>query len=489
MSPALLFCILIAYFALLLGVAWATSRNANNDSFFIGNKSSNWMLVAFGMVGTTLSGATFISVPGAVGIDAFGYGQVLIGYVFGYIAVVYLLLPLYYRLKLTSIYTYLDGRLGRRAYQSGAGFFILSRLFGATARLYLVVAVLQSIILDSLGVPFWLTTFVILAMILLYTYQGGVKTIVWTDTLQTTCMLGGLFACVWFMLGHLDLSIPQALQQMHERGLSRVFTFDADSPNFWLKQIVAGAFIVVTMTGMDQEMMQKTISVKTLGDSQKNLLSLTAVLVVVLSAFLFLGGLLYLYAPIAGVTATGDKIFSAVVMGHLPAAVQIIFLVALISALFPSADGAITALTSTFCIDILGIKRRDDLSEEGKQRLRRHVHLGFALLFLLMVLFFKWVDNPSMIGVILKLAGYTYGPLLGLFAFGMMTTRTLNDRLVPVVTIGAPILCALLEYNQHYLLGHYRMGLELLIVNGALVFIGLLAISRRATIKPAAVTA
>lgn len=489
MSPALLFCILIAYFALLLGVAWATSRNANNDSFFIGNKSSNWMLVAFGMVGTTLSGATFISVPGAVGIDAFGYGQVLIGYVFGYIAVVYLLLPLYYRLKLTSIYTYLDGRLGRRAYQSGAGFFILSRLFGATARLYLVVAVLQSIILDSLGIPFWLTTFVILGMILLYTYQGGVKTIVWTDTLQTTCMLVGLFACVGFMLGQLDLTVPQALQQMHERGLSRVFTFDANSPNFWLKQIVAGIFIVLTMTGMDQEMMQKTISVKTLGDSQKNLLSLTAVLVVVLSSFLFLGGLLYLYAPVAGVTATGDKIFSTVVMSHLPAAVQIIFLVALISALFPSADGAITALTSTFCIDILGIKRRDDLSEEARQRLRRHVHLGFALLFLLMVLFFKWVDNPSMIGVILKLAGYTYGPLLGLFAFGMMTKRSLNDRLVPLVTVGAPILCALLEYKQHYLLGSYRLGLELLIVNGALVFIGLLAISRRATIKPAAVAA
>jgi Na+/proline symporter len=489
MSPALLFCILIAYFALLLGVAWATSRNANNDSFFIGNKSSNWMLVAFGMVGTTLSGATFISVPGAVGNDGFGYGQVLIGYVFGYIAVVYLLLPLYYRLRLTSIYTYLDGRLGRRAYQSGAGFFILSRLFGATARLYLVVAVLQDIILDSLGVPFWLTTFVVLGMILLYTYQGGVKTIVWTDTLQTTCMLGGLFACVWFMLGQLDLSIPQALQQMHERGLSRVFTFDANSPNFWLKQIVAGIFIVLTMTGMDQEMMQKTISVKTLGDSQKNLLSLTAVLVIVLSSFLFLGGLLYLYAPVAGVTATGDKIFSTVVMSHLPAAVQIIFLVALISALFPSADGAITALTSTFCLDILGIKRRDDLSEEAQQRLRRHVHLGFALLFLLMVLFFKWVDNPSMIGVILKLAGYTYGPLLGLFAFGMMTTRTLNDRLVPVVTIGAPILCALLEYNQHYLLGNYRLGLELLIVNGALVFVGLLAISCRATIKPAALAA
>lgn len=489
MSPVLLFCILIGYFALLLGVAWATSRNANNDSFFIGNKSSNWMLVAFGMVGTTLSGATFISVPGAVGSDGFGYAQILIGYVIGYIAVSYILLPLYYRLKLTSIYHYLDVRLGRRAYQSGAGFFILSRLLGATARLYLVVNILQAIILDSLGVPFWLTTLVILGMILMYTYQGGVKTIVWTDTLQTTCMLFGLFACVYFLLGELNLTIPESLAQMDARGLSRIFTWDADSPNFYLKQIIAGAFIVVTMTGLDQEMMQKTISVKTVGDSQKNLLSLTVVLVIVLSAFLFLGGLLYLYAAASGISATGDKIFPAVVMGHLPAAVQIIFLIALISALFPSADGAITALTSTFCIDILGIKRRDDLSEEGKMRLRRHVHLGFAFLFLALVLVFKWADNPSMIGVILKLASYTYGPLLGLFAFGMLTRRTLTDHLVPVVTIGAPIVCALLEYNQQYLLGSYRLGLELLIVNGALVFAGLFAISQRETAGPAAVTA
>ncbi|HEX8785425.1 MAG TPA: sodium:solute symporter [Telluria sp.] len=489
MSPLLLFCILIAYVALLLGVAWLTARNANNESFFIGNKSSNWMLVAFGMVGTTLSGLTFISVPGAVGADGFGYGQIVIGYVIGYIATAYLLLPLYYRLKLTSIYHYLDVRLGRRAYQCGAGFFILSRLLGATGRLYLAVAVLQNIILDSLGVPFWLTTFVVLAMILLYTYQGGVKTIVWTDTLQTSCMLIGLFACVAFLLGQLHLSIPQALQHMQSAGLARVFNHDVDSPGYWLKQIVAGIFIVLTMTGMDQEMMQKTISVKTLGDSQKNLLTLTAVLVVVLTSFLFLGGLLYLYAPGAGIHAAGDKIFAAVVMGHLPAAVQIIFLVALVSALFPSADGALTALTSTFCIDILGIKRRDDLSEQGRLRLRRHVHLAFSLLFLVLVLVFKWVDDPSMIGMILKLAGYTYGPLLGLFAFGMLTKRSLNERLVPVVTIGAPILCALLEYKQQLLLGGYRLGLELLILNGALVFAGLFAISRRETVDPAVAAA
>ena len=479
MSPLLLFCILIAYFALLLGVAWATSKGANNDSFFIGNKSSNWMLVAFGMVGTTLSGVTFVSVPGAVGVDGFGYAQIVIGYVIGYIAVAYVLLPLYYRLQLTSIYHYLDVRLGRRAYQSGAGFFIISRLLGATARLYLVVNILQAIILDSLGVPFWLSTLVVLGMILLYTYQGGVKTIVWTDTLQTSCMLFGLFACVWILLGELNMSIPESLNQMQSQGLANIFTHDVDSPNFWLKQIIAGALITITMTGMDQEMMQKTISVKTLKDSQKNMLTLTAVLVVVLLSFVFLGGLLYLYAPLVGVTATGDKIFPAVVMGHLPAALQIIFLIALISALFPSADGAITALTSSTCIDLLGIKRRTDLTQAQAESLRRRVHLGFAFLFLLLVLGFKAADNPSMIGVILKLAAYTYGPLLGLFAFGMLTARVPNDRLVPLATIGAPVLCAILEYNQAYLLGAYRLGLELLLINGILVFAGLYAISHR----------
>ncbi|MGI4844472.1 MAG: sodium:solute symporter [Janthinobacterium lividum] len=488
MSPALLFAILIGYFALLLAVAWATSRNANNDSFFIGNKSSNWMLVAFGMVGTTLSGVTFVSVPGAVGVDGFGYAQIVIGYVIGYIAVAYVLLPLYYRLQLTSIYHYLDVRLGRRAYQSGAGFFIVSRLLGATARLYLVVNILQAIILDSLGVPFWLSTLVVLAMILLYTYKGGVKTIVWTDTLQTSAMLFGLFACVWILLGELNMSVPESLNQMQSQGLARIFTHDLDSPNFWLKQIVAGALITITMTGMDQEMMQKTISVKTLKDSQKNMLTLTAVLVVVLLSFLFLGGLLYLYAPIAGVTASGDKIFPAVVMGHLPAALQVVFLIALISALFPSADGAITALTSSTCIDLLGIKRRTDMTEAAKESLRRRVHLGFAALFLLLVLGFKAADNPSMIGVILKLAAYTYGPLLGLFAFGMLTRRTLTDRLVPYITIGAPILCALLEYNQEHLLGSYRLGLELLMVNGILVYAGLFAISQKEKAGTAAVT-
>ena len=478
MSAVSLFCLVAAYFALLLAVAWRTSRNATNDSFFIGNKRSNWMLVAFGMVGTTLSGVTFISVPGAVGRDGFGYLQVILGYVLGYIAVACILLPLYYRLKLTSIYTYLDQRLGRGAYRSGAAFFILSRTLSASARLYLVVNILQLTILDSLGVPFWLTTLVILAMILLYTYEGGVKTIVWTDTLQTTGMLLGLVICAGWLLGQLDLSLPASLAAMDARGLTRVVTASVDSPAYFWKQVLAGFFIVLAMTGMDQEIMQKNISVRTLRDSQKNMLLLTVVLTAVLLLFMFLGGLLYLYAPTVGLAASGDKLFPAVVMRHMPAAVQLIFFIGLVSALFPSADGAMTALTSTFCLDILGMQRRTDLPQAAQLRLRHRVHLAFCALFLLLVLLFKWLDDASMIGLVLKLTGYTYGPLLGLFAFGILTRRGVRDRWVPLVALAGPVLCYVIDYNQKSLFGSYRLGLELLILNGLLVFAGLLLISK-----------
>ena len=477
MSPVLLFSFVLAYFALLLGVAWLTSRNANNQSFYIGNKSSNWMLVAFGMVGTTLSGVTFVSVPGAVGRDGFGYLQLVLGYVIGYIVVAYVLLPLYYRLQLTSIYHYLTVRLGRRAGQSGAAFFILSRTLGATARLYLVINILQSTILDSLGVPFWLTSVAVLCMILLYTYEGGVKTIVWTDTLQTACMLLGLLVCIVFLLDKMDLSVLASLQRMREQGLARVVTSAVDSPAYFWKQVLAGMFITIAMTGLDQEMMQKTISVNTLADAQKNLLSLTAILVCVLSLFLFLGGLLYLYAAQAGVGASGDKIFPAVVLGHMPATVQLVFFLALVSALFPSADGAITALTSTVCIDLLGLPQRADLPEAGRKRWRQRIHLGFAALFLALIMVFKWIDSASMIGVILKLAGYTYGPLLGLFAFGILSRRALRGRWVALAVLAGPLLCAGIERYQEQLFGSYRLGLELLIINGLLVLAGLFLIS------------
>ncbi|WP_439506938.1 sodium:solute symporter [Sediminibacterium sp.] len=479
MSPLLLFSFVIGYFLILLAVAWYTGKNSDNHSFFIGNKNSNWMLVAFGMVGTSLSGVTFVSVPGAVANESFAYIQITIGYLFGYLMIAYILLPLYYKLNLTSIYNYLSSRMGFNSYKTGSSFFILSRTLGATARLYLVVNILQEAILNSFNIPFWATTIIILIMILLYTYEGGVKTIVYTDTLQTTCMLAGLVICVFYILNQMNMGFGESLAAMNERGYSKIFFTDPNSKFFFLKQIIAGAFITVTMTGMDQEMMQKNISVKTLKDSQKNVMSMAITLATVIVIFLFLGGLLYLYAESLNVSATGDKIFPVLAMEHMPPVVSVIFIIALISALFPSADGAITALTSTFCIDIIGIQRRADLNEAAQKKIRQRVHLTFAAIFLVFVLVFKWVNDPSMIGLLLKIAAYTYGPLLGLFTFGIITKRVVNDSLVPYVCIAAPIICFVIDKYQKSLLGSYEVGLELLIINGTITFLGLLLISKK----------
>jgi Na+/proline symporter len=483
MSPTLLFSFVIGYFVLLLIVAWYTSRNSNNESFFIGNRKSNWMLVAFGMIGTSLSGVTFVSVPGAVGKEAFAYFQITLGYLIGYLVIAFVLLPLYYKMNLTSIYNYLSGRLGFKSYKTGASFFILSRTLGATARLYLVVNILQAAILDSFGIPFWATTLIILIMILLYTYEGGVKTIVYTDTLQTTCMLAGLVICVVYILNSMNMGFGESLTAMKERGLSTVFFTDVNSKYFFLKQILAGAFITVTMTGMDQEMMQKNISVKTLGDSQKNVITLAIIMLGVILLFLFLGGLLHLFAESQNVAATGDKLFPAVALEHMPPIISVIFIIALISALFPSADGAITALTSSFCIDIIGMKRREDWTDVEKKKIRQRTHIVFAFIFLLFVMVFHWINNSSMIGVILKVAAYTYGPLLGLFSFGILTKRSVKDFWVPFICIIAPILCFVIDFFQKEIFGSYQIGLELLIINGLLTFIGLLLISKPAKEK------
>ena len=480
MNPAVLLSFVLGYFALLLAVAWWTSRRADNEAFFVGSRNSPWLLVAFGMVGTSLSGVTFISVPGAVGLTQFTYLQIVIGHVLGYLLVAFVLLPLYYRHGLTSIYGYLEQRLGPRSYRTGASIFIVSRTLGATARLYLVVKILQDTLLQAMGVPFWLTTAVILLMVLLYTVEGGVRTIVFTDTLQTAGMLTGLVVCIAFLLQRLDLSVGESLTQLDARALSTVWGLDPQSKTWWLKQVLAGMFIAIAMTGMDQEMMQKNLSVKRLADSQKNVVLLSLTLLSVVALFLYLGGLLHLYAPTVGLTATGDRIFPAVVLGHLPAAVQVLFVIALISALFPSADGALTALTSSFCIDLLGLQRRADWSEAQRTRIRRRVHLAFAMIFLLLVLGFKALDDPSMIGLVLKIAAYTYGPLLGLFAFGVLTRRSVRDRWVPWVALAAPALCWLIDANQARLFGTWQLGLELLLLNGALAFAGLWWVSRPA---------
>lgn len=498
MSPIVLFAFVIGYFILLLTVAWFTSRNSNNDSFFIGNKNSNWMLVAFGMIGTSLSGVTFVSVPGGVGSGNFYYFQIVLGYLLGYLVIAFLLLPLYYRLNLTSIYTYLEQRFGVSAHRAGAFFFILSRSVGATARLYLVISVLQIFIFNKLGIPFVVTTLVILLLILLYTFEGGVKTIIYTDTLQTTGMLVGLVACIIVIVKALGTDFGGAWDLMSEKGYTQIFNSDIKSGSFALKHILGGMFIAIAMTGLDQEMMQKNISVKTLKDSQTNMMTFTAVLMLVNFLFLILGGILYLYAGQKGINVPPDDLFPTIALSDAFAGtIGIIFIIALISALFPSVDGAITSLTSCFCIDILSLKKKEG-TEKEKKAIRLKVHFTFALVFFLMVLLFKWIDDKLIIDFILKFAGVTYGPLLGLFAFGILTRRTLNENLIwtvcivaPLLTLGLDILSSPEWYEKklHVTLGlqslsekifdGYKIGNELILINGILTSLGLLFVSKR----------
>ena len=503
MTPIILFSFVIGYFLLLLGVAWYTSRNADNESFFIGNRNSNWALVAFGMIGTSLSGVTFVSVPGDVGKGNFHYFQLVLGYLLGYIVVAFVLLPLYYRLNLTSIYTYLSQRFGRAAHRTGASYFLLSRTVGATARLFLVVNILQLFILDRLGVPFWLTALVILLLIMLYTIEGGVKTIVFTDTLQTSGMLIGLIVCLIVLLQTMELDLSSAWSALGEKGYTRIFNWDIQHPGYFWKQFLGGMFITITMTGLDQEMMQKNISVRTLGASQKNMMTMSSVLVLVNLLFLILGGVLYLYAAqhpvlLNGVPASGDDLFPALALGDaFSGTIGVIFIIALISALFPSVDGAITSLTSSFCIDLLGF-RESTRSESEKKRIRLLVHVSFAVLFFGMVMLFKAINDKSIIQFIIKFAGITYGPLLGLFAFGMLTSRSLCNRWVPWVASLGPLLTFGLDLlsNPAYYEGKlgiqlglhdwsvavfhgYKIGPELIVINGLLTFMGLWTISKK----------
>lgn len=436
------------------------------------------MLVAFGMVGTSLSGVTFISVPGTVGASHFYYFQVVIGYFIGYFVVAFVLLPLYYKFNLTSIYTYLQHRFGVFSYKTGALLFIVSRTLGATLRLYLVINVLQIFVLDALNVPFWATAAIILLMILLYTFKGGVKTIVWTDTLQTFFMLLALIVCVFYIVDDLGMGFSTALKSMNDGGYMTIFNTDVADKKFFLKHIIGGAFITISMTGLDQEMMQKNISVKTLRDSQKNMMTFSFIMVLVNFIFLFLGGMLSLYATTKGLDVKGDDLFPTVAMQFLPGIIGLIFIIGLISALFPSADGAITALTASFCIDLLGMEKDKTKNEEQKSGTRKKVHIAFALVFLLMVLMFKIMNNKEIITILLDIAGYTYGPLLGLFAFGVITKRSITDKRAPLVCLIAPSIAFVIDKTSTLWMGNYKFGIEMLAINGLITFIGLWLISR-----------
>ncbi|MFN8285205.1 MAG: sodium:solute symporter [Chitinophagales bacterium] len=500
MSSAVILAVVFGYFVLLLAIAFYTSRNTGNDDFFIGHKSSKWYLVAYGMIGTSLSGVTFMSVPGKVNTAHFYYLQVVIGYLIGYIVVAMVLLPLYYRLNLTSIYSYLKERFGVTTYKTGASFFLLSRTLGASLRIYLVLYVLQNFMLAEMGVPFTLTAFVILLMILLYTYKGGVKTIVWTDTLQTTFMILALVVTIGLICSELNFSFGGLVSELHKNNYTDVFNYDWKAKGFMLKQILGGAFITITMTGLDQEMMQKNISIRSLGEAQKNMFTFSGILLVVNLLFLVLGGALYVYVAQKGITLSGqtDDTFPLITLHYLSPIAGVIFIVGLISALFPSADGAMTALTSSFCIDILDFKNRTDIGEKEKEKRRIMVHSTVAVIFFLLILVCKAINEKAVIDLVLDIAAYTYGPLLGLFSFGILTKRKLNDALTPVICITAVVLAVFIsppipdkiysslpQFFTDYktwregVLHGYQMGLELLVINGLLTFAGLWAISTK----------
>jgi SSS family solute:Na+ symporter len=442
MSPTLIFVIFVVYTVFLFFITWLTSRKATNRAFFIGNKESPWMVVAYGMIGASLSGVTFMSVPGWVGATQFSYMMVVFGYLVGYFVIATVLMPMYYRLNLTSIYSYLEKRFGFWSYKTGAFYFLLSRTIGASFRMFLVVNVLQVFVFDAWGIPFWVTTMIFIILILLYTYKGGIKTIIWTDTVQTTFMLLALLVTIGLILNDLGTGFPGMLREILESGYSKMVFTEWGDRRFFLTQFMSGAFIAIVMTGLDQEMMQKNLSCRSLRDAQKNMFSFSAVLMVVNFLFLFLGALLYIYATSKGidVPARSDDLFPMIAIKFLGPVAGVVFLVGLISAAYPSADGALTSLTTSFSIDFIGLNKKEHLTEKERQQIRYLVHIAFATLLLLVIILFRAINDQAVIDKLFTIAGYTYGPLLGLYAFGLFTKFKVRDRFVPVVAVLSPVI-------------------------------------------------
>ncbi|MCE2616356.1 sodium:solute symporter [Phocaeicola oris] len=477
MSPIYILLTIFVYFSILLLVSRLTGKRSDNDAFFRGNRQSPWYIVAFGMVGASLSGVTFISVPGMVRTIDMTYMQTCIGFFFGYLLIAHVLLPLYYRLNLTSIYTYLEGRLGKFSYKTGASFFLFSKILGAAVRLYLVCLILQHFVFDSMHVPFAVTVVVIVVLIWLYTRKSGIRTIVWTDSFQTFCLLATLLLILIQVSRNLDLDFNGIVQVVKDNEHSRIFVFDDwHSKQNFFKQFFSGIFITIVMTGLDQDMMQKNLSCKNLKDAQKNMYWYGISFVPVNFLFLVLGILLLVIGPKMGLElpVAGDDIlpfFAA--NGYLGYPVLIFFTIGIIAAAFSSADSALTALTTSFCVDILGNK---NLPEEAAEKQRKRVHIGISVVFIICILIFKVLNNRSVIDAIYVLASYTYGPLLGLFAFGLFTKAFPRDKFVPYVAIASPILCITINYLVTRYTS-YRFGYEMLMLNGLLTFIGLYCLS------------
>jgi Na+/proline symporter len=506
MNPWILLIIVVVYFSLLILISIITSRGADNASFFVGNRKSPWFLVAFGMIGASISGVTFISVPGEVGASAFSYLQLVFGYFAGYMVIANVLLPLYYRMNLSSIYVYLNHRLGLHSYKTGAFFFILSRVIGSSFRLYLVALVIDAFILSKLGVPFWLTVLITIGLIYVYSFKGGIKTIVYTDTFQTTFLILGAILSIVLISKELNLDLAGLINSIDASHYSEIFVWDWRPGNNFFKHFLSGMFICIVMTGLDQDMMQKNLSCKNIHEAKKNMYWMSTLLIIVNILFLSLGALLYIYANSKGIIAENfsnpellqncpiglkypgadgmqcsktDVLFPFLVFYYLPPAVGFVFIIGLLAAAYASSDSALTALTTSFCVDFLDFK-------EDNQRMgtRNLVHIGFALLFFLAIILFKVLNNESVINALFKIAGYTYGPLLGMFSFGILTRYQIRDKAVPYISLVAPVLCYFLDKNSEQWFRGYSFGFELLIINGLLVFLGLYFTRKKNVMKP-----
>lgn len=488
MSSSLVVTIIALYFLVLILISYFTSRRADAQSFFTGNRQSPWYLVAFGMVGASLSGITFISVPGEVGNSQFSYFQFVLGNVVGYIVVAKVLLPLYYRMNLVSIYGYLEHRFGFWAYKMGAFFFLLSRVIGSSFRLFIVAVVLQLAVFDHIpwpfgpgGTPFAVTVFVTIALIWVYTFQGGIKTIVWTDTLQTFFLLLAVVLTIISVSQELHLGVGGLITAVKNSPYSAIFVWDWQPSTNFFKQFISGIFISIVMTGLDQDMMQKNLTCRSLGEAQKNVFSFTSLFLVVSFFFLTLGALLYLYAEAKGIAlpARTDQLYPMLALHHFPISLGVVFMLGIIAAAYSSADSALTALTTSFCVDFLGFEK-NRVPAEKQKRTRMAVHIGFSVLMLAVIIIFRLLNDESVVKKVFTAAGFTYGPLLGLFAFGLLSKRLAADRYIPWVCLLSPVLSYLFTVYSSVIIPGYEVGFEILIINGFITFMGLLLISKPA---------
>tara|TARA_B100000902_G_scaffold129800_1_gene128854 strand:+ start:14306 stop:15736 length:1431 start_codon:yes stop_codon:yes gene_type:complete len=475
MSSTTILTVIIIYFSLLFIISYLTGKNDSNSTFFLGDRNSPWYIVAYGMIGTTLSGITFISVPGWVGNSQFSYMEMVFGFFFGYFIISRVLLPLYYKLELTSIYTYLKDRFGNSSYKTGSAFFLLSRTIGASFRLYLIASVLQFAVFDSLEIPFYVTVIITIALIWLYTYRGGIRTIIWTDTLQTTFMLGTVFAIIYTVTSKMNLDFISTINLIKESEYSKIFFFeDWRDSKYFFKQFLSGVFMAIVMTGLDQDQMQKNLSCRNLKDAQKNMMVFSSILIFVDLLFLSLGALLYIYSNKFGVIipSDADMLFPNIAINSgLPSYVGILFIIGIIAAAYSSADSALTSLTTSFCVDILEFEKQEP---EQQIKTRKYSHMLLSFVLLGVILLFRVINDQSVIKSLFTVAGYTYGPLLGMFSFGLFTKWSIKDKLVPIIAIISPIICYIIKQ-------YIPFGFELLIINGIITFIGLYIIRVKIT--------